>query len=164
MADFSFDVVSKVDLNIIEEAISVAKKEIANRYDFKDSNPNIELLAKDNLIKLSCSDEYKVKALYDVLLTRLSKKGVALKNFQPQKIESALGGTAKQEVKIQQGIPADKAKEIVKIIKEAKLKVAASIQGDQLRVTSASKDALQDSITLLKGNDFGLELQFTNYR
>jgi uncharacterized protein YajQ (UPF0234 family) len=164
MADFSFDVVSKVDLNIIEEAISVAKKEIANRYDFKDSNPNIELLAKDNLIKLSCSDEYKVKALYDVLLTRLSKKGVALKNFQPQKIESALGGTAKQEVKIQQGIPADKAKEIVKTIKEAKLKVAASIQGDQLRVTSASKDALQDSITLLKGNDFGLELQFTNYR
>ncbi len=164
MADFSFDVVSKVDLNIIEEAISVAKKEIANRYDFKDSNPNIELLSKDNLIKLSCSDEYKVKALYDVLLTRLSKKGVALKNFQPQKIESALGGTAKQEVKIQQGIPADKAKEIVKIIKEAKLKVAASIQGDQLRVTSASKDALQDSITLLKGKDFGLELQFTNYR
>ena len=164
MADFSFDVVSKVDLNIIEEAISVAKKEIANRYDFKDSNPNIELLSKDNLIKLSCSDEYKVKALYDVLLTRLSKKGVALKNFQPQKIESALGGTAKQEVKIQQGIPADKAKEIVKTIKEAKLKVAASIQGDQLRVTSASKDALQDSITLLKGNDFGLELQFTNYR
>ncbi len=164
MADFSFDVVSKVDLNIIEEAISVAKKEIANRYDFKDSNPNIELLSKDNLIKLSCSDEYKVKALYDVLLTRLSKKGVALKNFQPQKIESALGGTAKQEVKIPQGIHADKAKEIVKIIKEAKLKVAASIQGDQLRVTSASKDALQDSITLLKGNDFGLELQFTNYR
>ncbi len=164
MADFSFDVVSKVDLNIIEEAISVAKKEIANRYDFKDSNPNIELLAKDNLIKLSCSDEYKVKALYDVLLTRLSKKGVALKNFQPQKIESALGGTAKQEVKIQQGIPSEKAKEIVKIIKDAKLKVTASIQGDQLRVTSASKDALQDSIGLLKGKDFGLELQFTNYR
>lgn len=164
MADFSFDVVSKVDLNIIEEAISVAKKEIANRYDFKDSNPSIELLAKDNLIKLSCSDEYKVKALYDVLLTRLSKKGVALKNFQPQKIESALGGTAKQEVKIQQGIPSEKAKEIVKIIKEAKLKVTASIQGDQLRVVSASKDALQDSIGLLKGKDFGLELQFTNYR
>lgn len=164
MADFSFDVVSKVDLNIIEEAISVAKKEIANRYDFKDSNPSIELLAKDNLIKLSCSDEYKVKALYDVLLTRLSKKGVALKNFQPQKIESALGGTAKQEVKIQQGIPSEKAKEIVKIIKESKLKVTASIQGDQLRVVSASKDALQDSIGLLKGKDFGLELQFTNYR
>lgn len=164
MADFSFDVVSKVDLNIIEEAISVAKKEIANRYDFKDSNPNIELLAKDNLIKLSCSDEYKVIALYDVLLTRLSKKGVALKNFQPQKIEAALGGTAKQEIKIQQGIPTEKAKEIVKTVKEAKLKVAASIQGDQLRVTSASKDALQDAISLLKGKDFGLELQFTNYR
>lgn len=164
MADFSFDVVSKVDLNIIEEAISVAKKEIANRYDFKDSNPNIELLTKENLIKLSCSDEYKVKSLYDVLLTRLSKKGVALKNFQPQKIEAALGGTAKQEVKIQQGIPADKAKEIVRTVKDAKLKVNASIQGDQLRVTSASKDALQDTISLLQGKDFGLELQFTNYR
>lgn len=164
MADFSFDVVSKVDMNIIEEAISVAKKEIANRYDFKDSNPNMELITKDNLIKLSCSDEYKVRSLYDVLLTRLSKKGIALKNFQPQKIESALGGTAKQEIKIQQGIPADKAKEIVRTIKDAKIKAAASIQGDQLRVTSASKDSLQDVITLLKGKDFGLELQFTNYR
>ncbi len=164
MADFSFDVVSKVDMNIIEEAISVAKKEVTNRYDFKDANPGLELNTKDNLIKLSCSDEYKIKALYDVLLTRLSKRGVALKNFQPQKIEAALGGTAKQEIKIQQGIPADKAKEITRVIKDAKIKAAASIQGDQLRVTSASKDALQEVITLLKNKDFGLELQFTNYR
>ena len=164
MADFSFDVVSKVDLNLIEEAISVAKKEVSNRYDFKGSNPNIELFSKENILKISCADEYKVKALYDILLTRLSKKGVALKNFKPQKIEAALGGSAKQEIKIQQGIPADKAKEITKTIKEAKLKVAASIQGDQLRVTSASKDALQQTIALLKGKDFGLELQFTNYR
>ena len=164
MADFSFDVVSKVDLNVIEEAINIAKKEVTNRYDFKDSNPDIQLLQKDNVIKLTCSDEYKVKALYDVLLTRLSKRGIALKNFQPQKIESALGGTAKQEVKIQQGIPADKAKEIVRTIKDAKLKANASIQGDQLRVTSASKDVLQETIALLKGRDFGLELQFTNYR
>lgn len=164
MADFSFDVVSKVDLNIIEEAISVAKKEVSNRYDFKDSNPEMQLLQKENVIKLTCSDEYKVKALYDVLLTRLSKRGVALKNFQPQKIESALGGTAKMDVKIQQGIPADKAKEIVRLIKDNKLKASASIQGDQLRVTSASKDTLQQVIALLKGNDFGVELQFTNYR
>lgn len=164
MADFSFDVVSKVDLNIVEEAINIAKKEVSNRYDFKDANPTLELLSKENKLKLSCKDEYKVKALYDILLTRLSKRGIALKNFIPQKIESGLGGSAKQEVKIQQGIPADKAKEIVKIIKESKLKVNASIQGEQLRVSSASKDALQNTIALLKGKDFGLELQFTNYR
>jgi uncharacterized protein YajQ (UPF0234 family) len=164
MADFSFDIVSKVDLNIIEEAISVAKKEVANRYDFKDSNPDIALMGKENIIKLSCSDEYKVKALYDVLLTRLSKRGVALKNFQPQKIEAALGGAAKQDIKIQQGIPSDKAKEIVRLIKDNKFKANAAIQGDQLRVSSASKDTLQQVITLLKSKDFGLELQFTNYR
>jgi Uncharacterized protein conserved in bacteria len=164
MADFSFDVVSKVDLNIIEEAISVAKKEIANRYDFRGTNPSLELLSKESMIKLSCSDEYKVKALYDVLLTRLSKKGVALKNFHPGKIEAALGGTAKQEVKIQQGIPSDKAKEIVRTIKDEKLKVAAAINADQIRVTSSSKDALQAVIALLGSKDFGLELQFTNYR
>ncbi|MDR1124079.1 MAG: YajQ family cyclic di-GMP-binding protein [Elusimicrobiota bacterium] len=164
MADFSFDVVSKVDLNLIEEAIAVAKKEVANRYDFKDSGPDIQLLAKDNIIKLSCADEYKVKALYDVLLTRLSKRGVAVRNFTPQKIEAALGGAAKQDIKIQQGIPAEKAKEMVKLIKDNKLKANASIQGDQLRVSSASKDTLQQVIALLKGNDFGLELQFTNYR
>jgi uncharacterized protein YajQ (UPF0234 family) len=164
MADFSFDVVSKVDLNVIEEAINVAKKEVTNRYDFKDSSPDIQLMQKENVIKLICSDEYKVKALYDVLLTRLSKRGVPLKNFQPQKIESALGGTAKQEVKIQQGIPADKAKEIVKLIKDSKLKATAAIQGDQLRVSSASKDTLQQIIALLKGHDFGVELQFMNYR
>ncbi len=164
MADYSFDVVSKVDMNIMEEAISVAKKEVANRYDFKDSNPSIELNTKDNTIKLSCADEFKVRALYDVLLTRLSKKGIALKNLQPGKIEAALGGTAKQEVKIQQGIPSEKAKEISRYIKDAKLKVNPTIQGDQLRVASASKDALQEAISLLKGKDFGLELQFTNYR
>ena len=164
MADFSFDVVSKVDMNIIEEAINIAKKEVANRYDFKGANPSIELLNKENLIKLSCADEYKVKALYDVLITRLSKRGVALKNLQPQKIEAGLGGSAKQEVKIQQGIPADKAKEMVRLIKDSKLKVSASIQGEQLRVSSASKDALQNTIALLRGKDFGLDLQFTNYR
>lgn len=164
MADFSFDIVSKVDLNLIEEAINVAKKEIANRYDFRDAKPSLELVQKENLIKLSCSDEYKVKALYDVLLTRLSKKGAALKNFQPQKIEAALGGSAKQEVKIQQGIPADKAKEIVRVIKDSKLKVSPSIHADQIRVVSASKDALQNVMALLREKDFGLELQFTNYR
>ena len=164
MADYSFDVVSKVDLNVISEAVSAANKEITNRYDFKGTNSNIELNQKDNELKLSSGDEYKVNTLRDIIFTRMAKRGIALKNLQPQKIEAALGGNAKQTVKIQQGIPADKAKEITKTIKEAKLKVSASIQGDQLRVSSKSKDELQAVITLLKGHDFGVELQFTNYR
>ncbi len=164
MADYSFDVVSKVDLNVISEAVSAANKEITNRYDFKGTNSSIELVQKDNELKLASSDEYKVNTLRDIIFTRMAKRGVPLKNFAAQKIEESLGGNAKQTVKIQQGIPADKAKEITKAIKEAKFKVSASIQGDQLRVSSKSKDELQEVITLLKGRDFGVELQFTNYR
>ena len=164
MADYSFDVVSKVDLNVISEAVSAANKEITNRYDFKGTNSSIELNQKDNELKLASSDEYKVNTLRDIIFTRMAKRGIALKNLQPQKIEAALGGNAKQTVKIQQGIPTDKAKEITKAIKEAKLKVNASIQGDQLRVSSKSKDELQAVIALLKGADFGVDLQFTNYR
>lgn len=164
MADYSFDVVSKVEPSLIEESINVALKEITNRYDFKDSNSTMEFNQKENEIKLSSSDEFKVKSLYDILLTRFSKRGISLKNFKPQKIESALGGTAKQAVKIQQGIPTDKAKEMVKAIKDAKLKVTASIQGDQLRVSSKSKDDLQATMALLKSGDYGVDLQFTNYR
>ena len=163
MADYSFDVVSKVDLNVISEAVSAANKEITNRYDFKDTHSSIELNQKDNELKLASSDEYKVNTLRDIIFTRMAKRGIPLKNFTAQKVESALGGNAKQTVKIQQGIPADKAKEISKTIKEAKLKVSASIQGDQLRVSSKSKDELQAVIALLKGQDFGVELQFTNY-
>ena len=164
MADYSFDVVSKVDLNVVSEAVSAANKEITNRYDFKGTNSGIELNSKDNELKLASADEYKVNTLRDIIFTRLAKRGVALKNLHALKIENALGGTAKQVVKIQQGIPADKAKEITKAIKEAKFKAAASIQGDQLRVSSKSKDELQAVIALLKGKDFGVELQFTNYR
>ncbi len=164
MSDFSFDVVSKVELTLVEEAISNAMKEIVNRYDFKDSNSQIELNKKDLLITLTSSDEFKVKSLYDVLLNRLAKRSLPLKNFQPQKMENALGGRAKQVVKIQQGIPQEKAKEITKTIKDAKLKVNASIQGDAVRVSSKSKDELQATIAILKEKDFGLTLQFTNYR
>jgi hypothetical protein len=164
MADYSFDVVSKVDLNIVSEAVSAASKEITNRYDFKGTNSSIELNQKENELKLASADEYKVNTLRDIIFTRLAKRGIALKNLQAQKIENALGGTAKQVIKIQQGIPADKAKEITKAVKEAKFKAAASIQGDQLRVSSKSKDELQAVIAFLKGKDFGVELQFTNYR
>ncbi|PIS46654.1 MAG: YajQ family cyclic di-GMP-binding protein [Elusimicrobia bacterium CG08_land_8_20_14_0_20_51_18] len=164
MADFSFDVVSKVDINLVDEAISTALKEIANRYDFKNSKSEINFDKKENAITLVSIDEYKVKALYDVLLTKLSKRGLPLKNFQPQKMEGSLGGQAKQAVKIQQGIPQEKAKEIVKLIKDNKLKVTASIQGDTVRVASKSKDELQTAINLVKSGDFGITLQFTNYR
>src|SRR3989339_1622917 len=159
MADeFSFDVVSKVDMHAVEDAVNIANKEIANRFDFKGSNSSIELDQKENKFLLASSDEYKIKALYDVLQTRLSKRGVPLRNIIPEKIESGLSGTAKQTVKIQQGIPSDKAKEMVKTIKDAKLKVNASIQADQLRISSKSKDELQNVMNLLRGGSHGLDL------
>ena len=159
MADYSFDIVSKVDLNAISEAVSAANKEITNRYDFKGTSSSIELNQKDNELKLASSDEFKVNTLRDIIFTRIAKRGIPLKNMLPQKI-----GNAKQSIKIQQGIPAEKAKQISKTIKDAKLKVSASIQGDQLRVSSKSKDELQNTMALLRGQDFGVELQFTNYR
>ncbi|OGR38982.1 MAG: YajQ family cyclic di-GMP-binding protein, partial [Elusimicrobia bacterium GWA2_64_40] len=119
---------------------------------------------KENKIMLQSSDDYKVKALNEVLMTKISKRGLPVKNFSAQKVESALGGTAKMAVKVQQGIPQDKAKEITRAIKDAKLKVNASIQGDTLRVTSKSKDELQAAMSLLRGGDYGLTLQFENFR
>ncbi len=163
-ADFSFDVVSKVEYTVVDEAIAIAMKEVINRYDFKDSKSGISFDKKANSIMLQSCDEYKVKALYDVLQSKLSKRGLPLKNFEPAKIESALGGTARQAVKVQQGIPQDKAKEIVKAVKEHKLKANVSIQADTLRVTSKSKDELQNVIALLRGQDFGIALQFDNFR
>ncbi|MEI7480916.1 MAG: YajQ family cyclic di-GMP-binding protein [Elusimicrobiota bacterium] len=163
-SEFSFDVVSKVEYTVVDEAIAIAMKEVINRYDFKDSKSEINFDKKNNSIMLQSCDDYKVKALYDVLLTKLSKRGLPLKNFEPQKVESALGGTAKQAVKIQQGIPQDKAKEIVKAMKEQKLKANISIQGDTLRVTSKSKDELQNVMAILRGQDFGIALQFDNFR
>ena len=162
--DFSFDVVSKVDFNLVEESIQNALREISNRYDFKDIKSDITFDRKAATILLSSCDEYKVKALFDALLTRLSKRNIPLKNFQPQKMENALGDTAKQLVKVQQGIPQDKAKEIVKCVKDNKLKATVAIQGDALRVTSRSKDELQTVMTLLRSQDFGITLQFDNFR
>jgi len=163
-SDFSFDVVSKVEYTVVDEAISIAMKEVVNRYDFKDSKSEITFDKKNNSILLQSCDDYKVKALFDVLLSKLSKRGLPLKNFEPQKVESALGGTAKQTVKVQQGIPQDKAKEIVKAMKEHKLKANVSIQGDTLRVSSKSKDELQTVMGLLRAGDFGIALQFDNFR
>ena len=163
-SEFSFDVVSKVDYNLVDEAIAIAMKEVVNRYDFKDSKSEINFDKKANSVLLQSSDDYKVKALYDVLLTKLSKRGLPLKNFEAQKVESALGGTAKMAVKVQQGIPQDKAKEMVKAVKERKFKANVSIQGDTLRVTSKSKDELQQVMGVLRAGDFGLTVQFDNFR
>jgi len=163
-SEFSFDVVSKVEYTVVDEAIAIAMKEVINRYDFKDSKSEINFDKKANTIMLQSSDDYKVKALCEVLMTKISKRGLPVKNFESQKVESALGGTAKMAVKVQQGIPQDKAKEIVRTIKDAKLKANVSIQGDTLRVTSKSKDELQNVMSLLRGGDYGLTLQFDNFR
>ena len=162
MAESSFDVVSSVDLQEVKNAISQAMKEITTRFDLKGTNSNIELTGEE--IVLTSSDEFKMKAVRDVLEGRLVKRNVPLKALTFGEIEKALGGTARQKVSLQQGIPTDKAREIVKIIKGTKLKVQAAIQGDQVRVSGKNRDDLQAVIRLLKDTDLGIDMQFTNYR
>jgi cyclic-di-GMP-binding protein len=162
--DFSFDVVSKVDLQEVVNAVQQASKEIATRFDFRGSASKIELREKELELVLVSDDEHKLKSVVDVLETKLVRRGVAVKALDYGKVEPAAGGTVRQVAGIQQGIPSEKAKEIVKAIKDRKLKVQASIQADQVRVAGRSKDDLQVAITLLKDRDFGLPLQFTNYR
>lgn len=162
--DFSFDAVSEVDLNLVAEAIQVAMKEISNRFDFKNANASIELDAKAKKLIVRASDEMKIENALDVLHLRMAKRGLPLKNFSKGKIESALGQTARLEVGIQSGIPTEKAKEMVAAIKAAKHKVNATIQAEQLRVTSKSKDELQSVMALLRQGSFGVELQFKNFR
>jgi hypothetical protein len=162
--DFSFDVVSKVDLQEVSNAVAQASKEIATRFDFRGSASKIELRDKDLEVVLVSDDEHKLKSVVDVLETKLVRRGVAVKALDYGRVEPAAGGTVRQAAKIQQGIPSEKAKEIVKAIKDRKLKVQASIQADQVRVAGRSKDDLQSAITVIKERDFGLPLQFTNYR
>jgi uncharacterized protein YajQ (UPF0234 family) len=162
MPDNSFDVVSKIDLNEVANAIQQALKEIHTRFDLKDSKSNIEL-EKDAIV-LHSADEYKVKAVNDILQQKLVKRGVSLKGLTYGAIEPAAGGTAKRRVTMQQGIAIEKAREIVKLVKDSKKKAQASIQGDLVRISSKDRDALQETIALLKQHDFGIDLQFTNYR
>jgi cyclic-di-GMP-binding protein len=161
-AENSFDVVSKIDMAEVTNAVTQALKEIGQRFDFKGSKSNITQ-EKDALVFIS-DDEYKLKSVIDILQSKLVKRGVPVRNLSYGKVESALAATVRQRITLQQGIPTDKAKEIVKAIKEAKLKVQASIQSDQVRVSGKSRDDLQTTISLLKGKDFGIELQFDNYR
>ena len=162
-SDCSFDVVSKVDMDEVKNAVSQAMKEIGQRFDFKGSVSKIEL-KDEGVLTLTSDDEVRLKAVVDVLQSKLVKRGVSIRAMEFGKVEPASKGTCRQEVKILQGIPSEKAKGLVKVLKDAKVKVQASIQGDQLRVSGKDKDYLQEAIQLLKKNDQGLDLQFTNYR
>lgn len=162
MPDNSFDIVSKVDMQEVSNAIQQALKEIHTRFDLKDSKSNIEL-EKDAIV-LHSSDEYKLKAVNDVLQQKLVKRGVPLKNLSYGVVEPAAGGTAKRRVSLQQGIVVEKARDIVKLVKDSKKKAQASIQGDLVRVSSKDRDTLQEIIAMLRQRDFGIDLQFTNYR
>jgi uncharacterized protein YajQ (UPF0234 family) len=160
----SFDVVSEVDLAEVKNAVNQANTEVKQRYDLKSSDSNISLDEKAPNLTIDSADEYTVTAVKDVLSQKLVRRGVSLKALTLGRIEPAAGGRVRQEIALQQGIPMEKAKEIVKEIKEAKLKVQASIDGDQVRVTGKNRDDLQEVITLLKGTDFGIDMSFTNYR
>jgi uncharacterized protein YajQ (UPF0234 family) len=160
--DFSFDIVSKTDMQEVANAVQQAQKELAQRFDFKGSKSSIELTGEE--IVLLSDDEQKLRSLKDILEGKLVKRKVALKALDYAKLEEATMGTVRQRAKIVQGIEGEKAKAIVKSIKDAKLKVQASIQSDQVRVVGRNKDDLQRAIAVVKENDFGIPLQFTNYR
>ncbi len=164
MPDNSFDIVSKIDLAEVNNAIQQADKEILTRYDLKGSKSQITLNEKDNKILLASADEFKLKAVIEVLQQKLVKRHVPLKGLIFGTIEPAAGQSVRQEITLQQGIPIEKAREIVKEIKDSKKKVQAAIQGDLVRVSSKDRDALQEVIALVKGHDFGIDMQFTNYR
>jgi len=162
VAESSFDVVSTVDMQEMKNAIGQAMKEITTRFDLKGTGSNIELQAEQ--VVLTSNDEFKIKAVRDVLEGRLVKRGVPLKALTFGPMEKALGGTTRQAITLQKGIPSEKAREIVKIIKGSKLKVQAAIQGDQVRISGKNKDDLQSVMRMLKDTDLGIDMQFTNYR
>ncbi len=162
---YSFDVTSNIDMPEVDNAVNQARKEIGQRFDFKGSNAAIDLDAKANTLTLTAEDNFKLESVWDVLQTRLIKREVPVKNMKREEIQPAAGSTVKQVITLQQGIPSDAAREIVKHLKDLKLKkVQAQIQADQVRVTSASKDELQGAMQALRAKDFGVSLQFGNYR
>ena len=164
MPDNSFDIVSKIEIPEVSNAVQQAMKEIQQRYDLKDSKSSIELNEKDNKLILHSKDEFTLRAVTDILQGKLVKRKVPLKGMSYGPIIPASGSTVRQEVTMQQGIATEKAKEIVKVIKDSKLKVQASIQGDFVRIAGKDRDVLQEAIALLRGHDFGIEMQFTNFR
>lgn len=160
--DSSFDVVSQIDMQEMDNAVNQVKKEIDQRYDFRGSNASIELEEKG--IKIAAEDEYKLETIIDMLRVKMAKRGISLRCLVPGKIEPAAKNTVRQQLDIQQGIPKDKAKAIVAAIKATKLKVTAQMQDDHVRVAGAKKDDLQAVIQTLKAGDFGVDLQFINMR
>ncbi len=162
--EHSFDIVSKVDLQEVSNAVLQALKEISQRFDFRGSKSSIELDRSKNEILVLSDDEYKLKSVIDILQGKLVKRKVSLKSLVYGKIEAALSGTVKQIISLQQGIPTEKAKEIVKIIKSSKLKVQSEIRKDQVRIKAKKIDDLQSVINLLKGKDLGIHMEFVNYR
>ena len=161
--DNSFDIVSKVDIQEVRNAIDQAMKEIRQRFDLKDSHSDIKLEGSD-AIQMSSASEYKLEAVKEILGQKLVKRGVSPKNLTYDKIEQAAGQSVRQKINLQQGIPAEKAKDIVRLVKDSKKKAQVTIQGDTVRVSSKDRDELQAIIALLRGKDMGLDLQFTNYR
>ncbi|HTS77652.1 MAG TPA: YajQ family cyclic di-GMP-binding protein [Bryobacteraceae bacterium] len=164
MPENTFDVVSKIELPEVNNAIQQARKEVEQRYDLKNTHSSIELQEKDNKILLASSDEFKLKAVIEILEQKLVRRKVPLKGLTYGTVTPAAGSTVRQEITLQQGIPIEKAREIVKAIKDSKKKVQASIQGDFVRVSGKDRDTLQDVIALLRASDFGIDMQFTNYR
>ena len=161
----SFDITSTIDFQEVDNALNQARKEVGQRYDFKGAKAEIDLSSADKKLTLTTDDEMKMNALWEIVQTRLVRRGVAVKNFKVPESEPAAGGTVRRVIEIQQGIPIEAAREIVKYIKEKKLKkVQAAIQADQVRVSSPSKDDLQDAMRALREHDFGIALQFGNYR
>ena len=162
MSDFSFDIVSKVEKQALEDAVNQAAREIATRFDFKNSKSSVEQTGAD--ITIVADDEMKLKNVVDILQTKCVKRGVSLKSLRFEKPEPASQGTLRQLVKVEQGIPTDKAKKLVQSIKESKLKVSTQIQDEQLRVSSKSKDDLQKVMALIKSMELDYPVQFVNYR
>jgi uncharacterized protein YajQ (UPF0234 family) len=161
----SFDITSVVDLQEVDNAVNQARKEIAQRYDFKGSRAAIDLNQKENTLTLTADDEFKMTAVWEILQGRMVRRGVPTKNLTPGELERAANDTVRRVVTLQQGIPTEAAKDIVKFLKDRKLKkVQASIQADQVRVSSPSKDELQEAMRQLREHDFGIALQFGNYR
>ena len=162
-AESSFDVVSKVELQEVKNAIDQASKEVGARFDLKNSKSKIELDGTET-IQLASADEYSLTAVIEILSQKLVKRGVSLKNLEFEKIEPASNSSVRQKIKLVQGIPSEKAKIIVAAVKDSKKKAQASIQGDTVRVVSKDRDVLQEVMALLRGKDIGVELQFTNFR
>ncbi len=161
----SFDVTTGVDLQEVDNAINQAQKEIAQRYDFKGSKAAVEFKRAENILELVADDDFRMRALFDVVQTKLIKRNVPVKNLDVGDVKQAGGDTVRREIKLKTALDGETAKKVAAAIKDAKLKkVQAAIQGDQVRITSPSRDDLQEAMAMLRGKDFGVELKFGNYR